>query len=155
MDSDGAATQGIRDAKEGALPSVAATEANAPEDPLALLARIQTTDGHHPVHWSWHKKWLIVAVYCLLQVFVMLTSTTYVSVEFLIMEKWTSSQQVATLGQSMFLVGNAVGPAFLGTCPLLQRKAVTVILRLSSGPLSDIGGRKWVYVVSSTTDAAK
>lgn len=79
--------------------------------------------------WPLWKKWSIIFVYCLLQVFVTLTSTTYVSVEYLIMEKWTSSTQVVTLGQSMFIVGTAVGPAFLG-------------------PLSDIGGRKWVYVVS-------
>ncbi|EXJ70377.1 uncharacterized protein A1O5_06445 [Cladophialophora psammophila CBS 110553] len=99
------------------------------EDPLALLSKIETNSDAHPIRWPLWKKWYIVFVYCLLQVFVTLTSTTYVSVEFLIMEKWTSSTQVATLGQSMFIVGTAVGPAFLG-------------------PLSDIGGRKWVYVGS-------
>jgi multidrug resistance protein len=99
------------------------------DDPLALLAKIETSSEAHPIRWPLWQKWSIVFVYCLLQVFVTLTSTTYVSVEFLIMEKWTSSAQVATLGQSMFIVGTAVGPAFLG-------------------PLSDINGRKWVYVVS-------
>ncbi|OAP56305.1 hypothetical protein AYL99_09484 [Fonsecaea erecta] len=99
------------------------------EDPLALLSKIETNSDAHPIRWPLWKKWYITFVYCLLQVFVTLTSTTYVSVEFLIMEKWTSNTQVATLGQSMFIVGTAVGPAFLG-------------------PLSDIGGRKWVYVVS-------
>lgn len=99
------------------------------DDPLALLSKIETSSEAHPIRWSLWKKWFIVIVYCTLQMFVTLTSTTYVSVEFLIMEKWTSSTQVATLGQSMFIVGTAVGPAFLG-------------------PLSDIGGRKWVYVIS-------
>lgn len=66
------------------------------------------------MRWPWYTKWPILAVYCLLQVFVTITSTSYVSVEYLIMEKWTSSTQVATLGQSMFIVGTAVGPAFLG-----------------------------------------
>jgi multidrug resistance protein len=99
------------------------------DDPLALLSKIETSSEAHPIRWPLWKKWSIVFVYCLLQVFVTLTSTTYVSVEFLIMEKWTSSAQVATLGQSMFIVGTAVGPAFLG-------------------PLSDISGRKWVYVGS-------
>jgi len=84
------------------------------EDALALLAKIKTTDDAHPMHWVWYKKWFIVVVYCILQIFVTLTSTTYVSVEFLIMEKWTSSHQVATLGQSLFIMGTAVGPAFLG-----------------------------------------
>ncbi|KAK5048322.1 hypothetical protein LTR84_005992 [Exophiala bonariae] len=110
-------------------PAVEGGDGARREDALALLSKIKTTDDAHPMHWVWYKKWFIVVVYCLLQIFVTLTSTTYVSVEFLIMEKWTSSQQVATLGQSMFIIGTAVGPAFLG-------------------PLSDIGGRKWVYVGS-------
>jgi len=84
------------------------------QDPLALLARIHSNDDAHPMAWPLWKKWIIVAIYCLLQIFVTLTSTTYVSVEYLIMEKWTGNTQVATLGQSMFIMGTAVGPAFLG-----------------------------------------
>lgn len=96
---------------------------------LALLQIIDVQDEAHPIHWSTTKKWIIVVIYCVLQVFVTLTSTTYVSVEFEVQERFGGSTQVLTLGQSMFIVGNAIGPAFLG-------------------PLSDIGGRKWVYVVS-------
>lgn len=96
---------------------------------LDVLSRIETADQYHPIHWPAWKKWLIVSIYCLLQIFVTLTSTTYVSVEYLIQAKFGGSTQAVTLGQSMFIVGTAVGPAFLG-------------------PLSDIGGRKWVYVVS-------
>ncbi|KAI0123567.1 vitamin b6 transporter bsu1 [Xylariales sp. AK1849] len=97
---------------------------------LAALRRVTTADPAHPVHWNLLKKWIITTIYCLLQVFVTLTSTTYVSAEFLIEEKFNvSNTQVVALGQSMFIVGTAVGPAFLG-------------------PLSDIGGRKWVYVGS-------
>jgi len=99
------------------------------QDPLALLEKIRANDDAHPIRWPVWKKWLITFVYCLLQLFVTLTSTTYVSVEFLIEEKWGTGAQVTTLGQSMFIIGTAVGPAFLG-------------------PLSDIGGRKWVYVGS-------
>ncbi|OAG34800.1 hypothetical protein AYO21_11014 [Fonsecaea monophora] len=114
--------------KKESVPRNADLEASIDQDdPLALLSKIETNSDAHPIRWPWWKKWSIISVYCLLQIFVTLTSTTYVSVEFLIMEKWTSSTQVATLGQSMFIVGTAVGPAFLG-------------------PLSDIGGRKWVYV---------
>ena len=116
--------------KKTTLPANADLEGNTErDDPLALLSKIETSSEAHPIRWPLWKKWVIVFIYCLLQVFVTLTSTTYVSVEFLIMEKWTSSVQVATLGQSMFIFGTAVGPAFLG-------------------PLSDINGRKWVYVVS-------
>lgn len=81
---------------------------------LATLQQVNQHDQHHPVHWSVWKKWYITALYCLLQVFVSMTSTSYVSVEFLIEEQFGGSQQVITLGQSLFLVGNAVGPAFLG-----------------------------------------
>lgn len=116
--------------KKASLPGGADLEGiSNKDDPLALLSKIETSSEAHPLRWPLWKKWSIVFIYCLLQVFVTLTSTTYVSVEFLIMEKWTSSTQVATLGQSMFIVGTAVGPAFLG-------------------PLSDINGRKWVYVGS-------
>jgi MFS family permease len=96
---------------------------------LAVLELVKTHDAHHPIHWNPFLKWGIIIVYGFLQIFVTLTSTTYLSVEFLVQERFGGSTQVITLGQSMFIVGNAVGPAFLG-------------------PLSDIGGRKWVYVVS-------
>src|SRR5271156_7038291 len=96
---------------------------------LELLQKIESHSDAHPSTWPVWKKWLIVFIYCLLEVFVPLTSTSSVSAEFLIQERFPASTQVITLGQSMFIVGNAVGPAFLG-------------------PLADIGGRKWVYVVS-------
>ncbi|KAF4630371.1 hypothetical protein G7Y89_g7769 [Cudoniella acicularis] len=98
---------------------------------LAILELVRSKEAHHPLHWPAWKRWGIIIVYCLLQVFVTLTSTTYVGAEYLIQEQWGGSTQVVTLGQSMFIVGNAVGPAFMG-------------------PLSDIGGRKWVYVASIT-----
>ncbi|KAI9812927.1 MAG: hypothetical protein M1827_004445 [Pycnora praestabilis] len=99
------------------------------ESALNVLDMIKQQDEDHPVHWPVWKKWAIISLYCLLQVFVTMTSTSYVSIEFLIQAKFGGSTQIVTLGQSMFIVGNAIGPAFLG-------------------PLSDIGGRKWVYVVS-------
>jgi multidrug resistance protein len=119
------------DAEKDTTDAGARRRSTAPKDDsaLALLQIIETHDDAHPIHWSSLKKWVIVTIYCVLQVFVTLTSTTYVSAEFLIQERFGGSTQVITLGQSMFIVGNAVGPAFLG-------------------PLSDIGGRKWVYVGS-------
>ncbi|KAF3766735.1 MFS general substrate transporter [Cryphonectria parasitica EP155] len=96
---------------------------------LAALQRVKTADEHHPMHWGSFKKWFIVFWYCMLQVFVTLTTTTYVSAEFLVQDQYGGSTQIVALGQSMFIIGTAIGPAFLG-------------------PLSDIGGRKWVYVVA-------
>lgn len=98
--------------------------------PDALANDVITThDKNHPIHWPAWMKWLIAITYSLLQVLVTMQSTSYVSVETIIQEKFGGSTQVVALGQSMFIAGTAVGPAFMG-------------------PLSDIGGRKWVYVVS-------
>jgi hypothetical protein len=99
------------------------------EGALAVLQQIKSRDASHPIHWPAWKKWVIVTVYCLLQIFVTLTSTTYVSVEFLIKDKYGSTTQVITLGQSMFIVGNAVGPAFLG--PLSYAPSFTIICFLA------------------------
>jgi len=106
--------------KSGNLPNVAGPA-------LQILQQIQQDDGHHPIHWGSTKKWAILGFYCLLEVWTTLTSTAYLGVEFLIQEQLGGAQQVLTLGQSLYIVGNALGPVVLG-------------------PLSDIGGRKWVYV---------
>lgn len=82
---------------------------------LAALRRITTSEPGHPTHWPLWKKWGITIIYCMLQTFVTLTSTTYVSAEFLIEEKFNvSNTQIVALGQSMFILGTAVGPVFLG-----------------------------------------
>jgi MFS family permease len=96
---------------------------------IDALDLINNTDRYHPIHWAPWKKWLIAIIYSLLQVLVTILSTSYVSAETLIQEKLGGSTQVVALGQSLFIVGTAVGPAFLG-------------------PLSDISGRKWVYVIA-------
>lgn len=123
------ATTPPKTAEEG---GIAAGDMDGPHqasNALQALDVVKQNDQHHPVHWPAWKKWTITTVYCLLQIFVALTSTSYVSAETAIQEQFGGSTQVVTLGQSMFIVGTAVGPAFLG-------------------PLSDIGGRKWVYVIS-------
>lgn len=79
-----------------------------------ILELVKAQDAHHPMHWSAWKRWSIIVLYCLLQTFVTLTSTTYIGVEWIVEEKWGASVQVTTLGQSMFVLGTAVGPAFLG-----------------------------------------
>jgi MFS family permease len=101
------------------------------DNTIAILELVHAKDVHHPMHWPAWKRWGIILLYCSLQMFVTITSTSYIGAEYDIMQKWGGSTQVVTLGQSMFIVGNAVGPAFMG-------------------PLSDIGGRKWVYVASIT-----
>jgi len=88
--------------------------AQDPDTTLAILELVKAKDVHHPMHWAAWKRWGIITVYCMLQLFVTLTRTTYVSAEWLIQEQWGGSTQVVTLGQSLFIVGNAVGPAFMG-----------------------------------------
>lgn len=103
--------------------------AMAQDHTLAVLDLVQEQDTHHPMHWPAWKRWSITLLYCSLQIFVTLTSTTYVSAEYDIGLSFPAGTQVITLGQSMFILGTAIGPAFMG-------------------PLADMGGRKWVYVVS-------
>jgi hypothetical protein len=91
------------------------TDAHSKDVALAALRRVKSADAAHPMHWGLLKKWSIITVYCLLQVFVTLTSTSYISAEFLIEEKFNvDDTQLVTLGQSLFIIGTAVGPAFLG-----------------------------------------
>lgn len=124
--------------EKGSIPSLDGpiTTAQDQETTLAILDLVKAQDAHHPMHWPAWKRWGICSVYCFLQLFVTITSTSYVSAEYPINDKYGGnySSQVLTLGQSLFIVGNAVGPAFMG-------------------PLSDIGGRKWVYVASITVYA--
>ena len=81
---------------------------------IAALQRVKAADEHHPIHWGSFKKWFVVFWYCLLQVFVTLTTTSYVSAEFLVQEQYGGTTQVVALGQSLFIIGTAIGPVFLG-----------------------------------------
>jgi hypothetical protein len=88
---------------KGRMPTVAGPA-------LQILNQIQQDDEHHPIHWGSTKKWAILGFYCLLEVWTTLTSTAYLGVEFLIQERFGGAQQVLTLGQSLYIVGNALGP---------------------------------------------
>lgn len=99
-------------------------------NPLEASVPFSIDNPHHPYHWSLWKKYAITVAYCSLQVFITLTSTSYVAAEYEVQEKYNVNAQVATLGQSLFIIGTAVGPAFMG-------------------PLSDLIGRKWIYVFST------
>jgi len=49
---------------------------------LAILELVKQQDIHHPMHWPAWKRWSICAFYCSLQLFVTITSTSYVSAEY-------------------------------------------------------------------------
>jgi hypothetical protein len=57
----------------------------------------------------------------------LMTSTAYLSIEYLIAEQFNSSAQVTSLGQSLFIVGNAVGPLCLGPLSYLSLTGTSVI----------------------------
>jgi hypothetical protein len=95
-------------------PAAPLSAGGADDNTLAILELVKANDAHHPMHWPTWQRWAIISVYCLLQVFITITSTSYIGVEYLIQEKWGGSTQVVTLGQSLFIVGTAVGPAFMG-----------------------------------------
>lgn len=89
-------------------------DAHNVEEALFLLKQVELGHPDHPIRWNIFKKWTIVIVYCALQVFVSMTSTTYVYIEGEVQAEFGGSAQILTLGQSMFIAGNAVGPVFLG-----------------------------------------
>lgn len=88
--------------------------AMAKDETLAVLDIPQEEDPHHPRHWPTWKRWGLTVIYCSLQSFVTITSTSYISAEYDIGLKFPASTQVITLGQSMFILGTAIGPIFLG-----------------------------------------
>lgn len=95
----------------------AAAAASPDDTAIMMLELVKAQDQHHPMHWPTWKRWSIITFYCWMQVFVTLTSTTYVSAEYYIGNDFKGpdySSQLVTLGQSMFIIGTAVGPAFMG-----------------------------------------
>ncbi|CAA21196.1 pyridoxamine/pyridoxine/pyridoxal transmembrane transporter [Schizosaccharomyces pombe] len=93
------------------------------------LAGISNEHPAHPQNWGWWKKAYIVLLSTSLQMYVFWTPNFYPGVQDSVMELWHLSSQVSLLGQSMFVLGVALGPLFLG-------------------PLSDLLGRKLVYIGS-------
>ncbi|WBW73789.1 plasma membrane high-affinity import carrier for pyridoxine, pyridoxal, and pyridoxamine Bsu1 [Schizosaccharomyces osmophilus] len=90
---------------------------------------VSTSHPAHPQNWPWWKRWLIMIVYCALQIYVIWTSNAYGSISESVQDHFHVSTQVSTLNLSMNILGSGLGPMFLG-------------------PLSDINGRKPVYFFS-------
>lgn len=108
-------TEATSFSKSGSIDAVALVPSGLPEETAAVIIDlIKANEVYHPIHWSVWKRWSIIIVYCFLQVFVCLPGTSYISIEPLIQQKWGGSTQVVTLGQSLFILGTAVGPVFLG-----------------------------------------
>jgi hypothetical protein len=50
---------------------------NADDSTIAILELVKAQDAHHPMHWPAWKRWSIITLYCFLQLFVTMTSTSY------------------------------------------------------------------------------
>jgi hypothetical protein len=82
---------------------------------IDILSMVMGNAHHHPMNaWGFYQKWAIASFYCLLQTYVTLSTTSYLSAMSTIQGQFGGDKQLVTLGQSMFLAGNACGPAFLG-----------------------------------------
>lgn len=62
---------------EASDPNATLTTNNADDSTIAILELVKAQDAHHPMHWPAWKRWSIIVVYCVLQVFVTMTSTSY------------------------------------------------------------------------------
>ncbi|KAL8792170.1 MAG: hypothetical protein Q9195_005266 [Heterodermia aff. obscurata] len=88
-------------------------------------------DMGNPRSLSYVRKWLILGVVSLSALCVTFTSSVYTSTFGQITQEFGVSDLVATLGLSLYIIGLALGPMFLG-------------------PLSESYGRRPIYLVSIT-----
>jgi hypothetical protein len=108
-------TEATDSSQSGSFDAAALVPSGLPgETSVVILNLITSNEAYHPIRWPVWKRWTIIIIYCVLQVFVCLPGTAYISIEPLIQQKWGGSVQVVTLGQSLFILGTAVGPVFLG-----------------------------------------
>jgi hypothetical protein len=96
-----------------ALVAPVAPAGPGPADIMYLLQLVTDLDECQPVYLSAPKRWRYATIYCLLQTFITLISTSYVSAIDLVMVKFHVDRQVATLGQSLTIIGYALGPILL------------------------------------------
>ncbi|KAL2313571.1 Membrane transporter [Schizosaccharomyces pombe] len=120
--------------KKHESPSMSEDEEGSVEnvDAWDLTKALMSIDPNHPAHphkWPLWKKLFVATVYTFLEVYVIWSSTACINFFDIYQTNWHCSIQVSYLVQSLFIVGNAFGPMLLG-------------------PMSDIFGRKWVYVGS-------
>lgn len=97
-------------------------------DDTNFLVTWRTDDRQNPQNWSPARKWSIVVFLCLVEILVSALSSAYSSGIQGVEADFGITQQVALLGQSLFVVG-------LATAPLLL------------GPLSEIYGRQPVCMI--------
>lgn len=71
-------------------------------------------DPENPMNWKSSKKWAIISFLCVVEILVSALSSAYSSGIKTIESDYGLTEQVALLGQSLFVIGLAVAPLFLG-----------------------------------------
>ncbi|KAJ5344946.1 hypothetical protein N7541_007442 [Penicillium brevicompactum] len=103
-------------------------EAGADED-TGYTVGWDENDPENPRNMSKARRWLIVVIVSLGSLCVTCTSSMYTTTYGQLMQEFNCSQEVATLGLSLFIWGLGIGPLFLS-------------------PLSEFYGRRIIYIVS-------
>ena len=75
----------------------------------------------HPVHWPLLTRCAIVLAYCILEIFILSQQPLYRDGKPLVARKFSiTSTQILTLGESLNIVGNTIGVAYLGPLSYVQ-----------------------------------
>ncbi|BFZ65329.1 Synaptic vesicle transporter SVOP [Saitoella coloradoensis] len=94
-----------------------------------ILVKWKRGDPTNPRNFPAWQKWYIVGAVTLLEVMISVTNGQYSSGTEGVQKDFHVSEQIATLGQSLFVLGLAIGPMLLG-------------------PFSEVVGRKVIYIIS-------
>ncbi|OJJ42653.1 hypothetical protein ASPZODRAFT_155134 [Penicilliopsis zonata CBS 506.65] len=97
------------------------------EDPFVV--EYQKDDPGNPMNWGSFRKWFITVIATISVFAVTLTSSAYSVSADQILEDFPVSDEVFTLGLSLFVLGFAIGPAVWG-------------------PLSELYGRRMLWVIT-------
>ena len=85
-----------------------------PEDPYAVEFLPAGTDPHNPMLFSKAKRWTITAVLGIATLAVSFNSSAYSGGVLQIIAQFGCTEEAATLGISLFVLGFAIGPLFWG-----------------------------------------
>ncbi|KAM0748018.1 MFS general substrate transporter [Meredithblackwellia eburnea MCA 4105] len=130
-DLDDAATtvevvRGTKDS-EKSLPATGPIPASAPPSKSSGPLTLAPDDAENPRNWSTSKKVLVDVILCIWVLSLTYSSTAYVASLTALEKRFNTSQEVAILGITLFVLGFAAGPLLLGpSSELFGRRAVYI-----------------------------
>ncbi|KAJ6148991.1 major facilitator superfamily domain-containing protein [Penicillium samsonianum] len=117
----------------------------------AMIVQWDDNDPMHPYSMSLGRKWLTVVTVSMGSLCVACTSSIYSTTYDQIMSEFHCSQEIATLGLSLFIWGMGTKILFLQLLPKLTPNILFVGTGpLIFSPLSEIYGRRVIYLYSLT-----